>query len=82
MSILLICQPFLILRKSCYNEGSVHKLTLGGKNFDKVEKDQIIYKDGNPWSVIGVFYVPDKQFYVTTPTGIASFTPKESTIAG
>jgi glucose/arabinose dehydrogenase len=58
-----------------YNEGSVHKLTLGGKNFDKVEKEEIVYKSGTPWSLIGVFYGPDNQFYVTTPTGIASFVP-------
>jgi glucose/arabinose dehydrogenase len=59
-----------------YNEGSVHKLTLTGKNFDKVEKDEIVYKSGKPWNVIGVFYGTDNQFYVTTPTGITFFTPK------
>lgn len=56
-----------------YNEGSVHKLTLSGKNFDKVEKDEVVYKSGLPWNVIGVFYGPDNNFYVTMPTGIASF---------
>src|SRR5579885_576410 len=59
-----------------YNESLVHKLTLGGENFDKVEKDKIVYKSGTPWSLIGVFYGPDNHFYVTTPTEITSFTPK------
>lgn len=56
-----------------YNEGSVHKLSLSGKNFDKVAKDEVVYKSGMPWNVIGVFYGPDNNFYVTMPTGIASF---------
>ena len=59
-----------------YNEGSVHKLTLEGKSFEKVKKDEVVYKSGTPWSVIGVFYGPDNKFYVTTPTGIVSFVPK------
>lgn len=58
-----------------YNEGTVHKLTLGGKSYDKVEKDEIVYK-GKPFTVIGVFYGPDKQFYLTTADTILQFTPK------
>jgi len=59
-----------------YNEGSVHRLTFAGENFEKVKKDEIVYKTGTPWSVIGVFYGPDNRFYATTSTGIVSFTPK------
>jgi glucose/arabinose dehydrogenase len=58
-----------------YNEGTVHKLTLGGKNFDTVKKDEIVYK-GKPFTVIGVFYGPDKRFYLTTADSIMQFTPK------
>lgn len=59
-----------------YNKGEVHKLTLSGENYDRVEKDEIVYENGTPWSIIGTFYGSDNQFYTTTPTGIVSFTPK------
>jgi glucose/arabinose dehydrogenase len=55
-----------------YNEGTVHKLTLSGKNYDRVVKDEIVYK-GTPRGVVGVFYGPDQEFYVTTPTSIIRF---------
>jgi len=58
-----------------YNEGSVHKLTLGGKNYDQVLSDTVVYQ-GKSFGVIGVFYGPDKHFYVTTPTKILKFEPK------
>jgi glucose/arabinose dehydrogenase len=58
-----------------YNEGTVHKLTLVGENFDQVQKDEIVYK-GRSFGVIGVFYGPDKQFYLTTPNKIIHFTPE------
>lgn len=29
-----------------YNEGSVHRLTLTGKDFDEVKKDEVVYKSG------------------------------------
>ncbi len=57
-----------------YNEGSVHKLTLSGGNYDKVVKDEIVYK-GTPRGVVGVFYGPDREFYVTTPSSIIRFQP-------
>jgi glucose/arabinose dehydrogenase len=52
-----------------YNEGSVHRLTLGGENFDKVEKDEVVYQ-GEPFGVIGVFHNPQKEFYVATTNSI------------
>lgn len=52
-----------------YNQGSVHKLALGGKNFNQVLKDEIVYR-GKPFGVIGVFYSPDDKFYLTRPEGI------------
>jgi len=58
-----------------YNEGMVHKLTLGGDNFDQVVADEIVYWHGTPWSVIGVFHSPKGQFYVTTPGSAVLFTP-------
>lgn len=58
-----------------YNEGSVHKLTLGGKDYDEVKKDEIVYQ-GKSFGVVGVFYGPDKHFYVTTPTKILKIEPK------
>lgn len=58
-----------------YNEGTVHKLTLGGEKGDQVETDEVVYKQGTPYSVIGVSHSPDGQFSVTTPTSIVSFIP-------
>jgi len=52
-----------------YNEGSVHKLTLTGPDFDQVEKDEIVYQ-GKSFGVVGVFYGPDERLYVTTPNKI------------
>jgi len=57
-----------------YNEGTVHKLTLTGDNLDRVVKDEIVYRDKS-FGVIGVFYGPDNQFYLTTPNKIIHFTP-------
>lgn len=58
-----------------FNEGTVHKLTLEGDNFDQVVKDEIVYQ-GKPYGVIGVFYGTDNQFYVTLPNNIVRFTPQ------
>lgn len=58
-----------------YNEGTVHKLTLSGKDFNHVEKDEIVYRS-KPWTVVGVFYGPDEKFYVTEPNSIIQFSPK------
>ncbi len=58
-----------------YNEGSVHKLTLSGDNFDGVETDEIVYR-GKPYSVNGVFYGSDTLFYVTTANAIERIEPK------
>jgi glucose/arabinose dehydrogenase len=52
-----------------YNEGAVHRLTLSGENFDKVEKDEVVYQ-GEPFSLIGVFRRPQKEFYVATTNSI------------
>lgn len=57
-----------------YNEGSVHKLTLQGANFDRVARDDVVYQ-GRPAGVIGVFHSPDDNFYMTTPNRILRFTP-------
>ncbi len=57
---------------SSFNEGVVHMLTLSGEKFDKVEKDEIVYKD-KPFGIIGVFYGPDNYFYITTPASISRF---------
>ncbi len=46
-----------------YNDGRVHRLTLGGRNFDKVLKDEIVYQ-GKPFGIIGVFYGPDEKLYL------------------
>lgn len=62
-----------------YNEGTVHRLTLAGENFDQVTRDDIVYWGSR--EVIGVFYGPDKQFYVTTPKEIARFKPEASSSA-
>ncbi len=59
-----------------YNEGTVHKLTLGGKNFDQVLKDELVYK-GRSFGVVGVFYGSDEQFYLATPNKIIHFTPEK-----
>jgi glucose/arabinose dehydrogenase len=64
-----------VLYFGSYNEGSVHKLTLGGKDFDEVLADDIVYQ-GKSFGVVGVFYGPDKHFYVTTPTKILKIEPK------
>ena len=58
-----------------YNEGTVHKLALTGEKLDQVMKDEIVYR-GKSFGVIGVFYGPDKQFYLTTPNKIIHFTPE------
>lgn len=58
-----------------YNEGTVHKLTLGGKDYDEVQKDETVYQ-GKSFGTIGVFYGPDKHFYITTPTKILKIEPK------
>jgi glucose/arabinose dehydrogenase len=58
-----------------YNEGTVHKLTLSGEAYDQVKKDEIVYK-GEPATVVGVFYGPDSQFYLTTANQIIRFQPK------
>jgi len=60
-----------------YNEGTVHRLTLGGPDFDRVEKDDIVYR-GKSFGVVGVFCSPECQFYVTTPNRILRFSPEVS----
>lgn len=57
-----------------YNEGVVRRLTLSGENFDKIEKEEIVFAE-KPFGVIGVFYGPDKQFYLTQPEFVLQFTP-------
>ncbi|KKS13356.1 hypothetical protein A2617_00120 [Candidatus Daviesbacteria bacterium RIFOXYD1_FULL_41_10] len=57
-----------------YNEGTVHSLTLSGENFDAVAEDKVVYR-GKSFGTIGVFYSPDKHFYITTPNKILEFTP-------
>jgi quinoprotein glucose dehydrogenase len=52
-----------------YNQGSVHKLTLTGENFDQVEKDEIVYQ-GKPFGVLGVFQSPEGNTYITRPEAI------------
>lgn len=52
-----------------YNQGSVHKLTLAGENFDQIAKDEIVYQ-GKPFGVLGVFHSPDDRFYITRPESI------------
>ena len=60
-----------------FNEGSVHRLTLSGSNYDTVVKDDVVFK-GTPYGVVGVFYGSDQQFYVTTPHSIIQFQPVPS----
>lgn len=57
-----------------YNDGTVHRLTLSGKNYNKVEKDEIVYR-GKSFGIIGVFQSPDHHFYITTPNRISNFSP-------
>jgi glucose/arabinose dehydrogenase len=52
-----------------FNQGSVHKLTLTGENFDQAAGDEIVY-EGKPFGIIGVFHSPDDKFYITRPEGI------------
>jgi len=59
-----------------FNEGSVHRLTLSGRNYDAVVKDDVVYR-GTPFGVVGVFYGSDRQFYVTTPSSIIQFKPAQ-----
>ena len=58
-----------------YNEGTVHKLTLSGKDFDHVEKDEIVFTS-TPWTTVGVFYGSDNKFYVLGSNSITRFSPK------
>jgi aldose sugar dehydrogenase len=58
-----------------YNEGTVHKLTLSGDNYERVEKDEVVFKH-QPFTVIGVFYGPDEKFYLTTASSIMPFDPE------
>lgn len=60
-----------------YNEGTVHRLTLSGENYDKVEKDDIVYQ-GKSFGTVGVFYGTDKNFYITTPNKILKVDLKKS----
>ncbi len=59
-----------------YNQGSVHKLTLSGDNFDQVVRDDIVFQS-SPYGTVGVFYGTDNNFYVTRPHEILQFTPKQ-----
>jgi len=58
-----------------FNEGSVHRLTLKGENYDQVVNDEIIYR-GQTFGVVGVFISPENLFYVTTPSSINQFYPQ------
>lgn len=60
-----------------YNEGTVHKLTLGGKAYDKVIDDEIVYQ-GKSFGTVGVFHGPDEHFYITTPSKILKIEPKSA----
>ncbi len=57
-----------------YIDGSVHKLSLTGENFDQVIKDEIVYQ-APPYGVVGVFYGSDKNYYLTIPSFILQFNP-------
>ncbi len=52
-----------------YNEGTIHRLTLAGENFDQVAKDEIVYR-GKPFGAIGVFWDGSNNFYLTQPDRI------------
>lgn len=56
-----------------FNQGSVHKLTLTGENFDQVAKDEIVYQ-GQPFTGVGIFYGSDQQFYFITQSSITNIT--------
>lgn len=58
-----------------YNEGTVHRLTLEGDRYDQLVEDTVVYQ-GTPFGVIGVFYSPEGQFYVTTPQLVINITEK------
>ena len=60
-----------------YNEGTVHKLTLEGKENDQVARDEVIYQ-GKSFGVVGVFYGPDDRFYITTTNRISRIEPKST----
>jgi hypothetical protein len=62
-----------------YNEGTVHRLTFEGKKYDKVVKDEVVYR-GKTFGVIGVFCTPDHNFYVVTPNKIAAFVPEVNAV--
>lgn len=51
-----------------FNEGTVHRLTFND-DFSDVIKDEVVYR-GRTFGVVGVFYGPDKNFYITTPSKI------------
>jgi glucose/arabinose dehydrogenase len=51
-----------------YNEGTVHRLTFND-DFTDVIADDVVYR-GRSFGVIGVFYGPDENFYITTPNKI------------
>jgi hypothetical protein len=59
-----------------YNEGTVHKLTLGGESYSEVISDDIVYR-GKSFGVIGVFKNND-DYYLATPTMITKFEPNAS----
>jgi glucose/arabinose dehydrogenase len=59
-----------------YNEGTAHKLTLGGESYSEVVSDDIVYR-GKSFGVIGVF-TDGQKYYVTTPTHILNFEPVSS----
>ncbi len=52
-----------------YNQGAVFKLTLGGENFDQIEKQEVVYR-GKPFGVLGVFQSPEGKTYITRPEAI------------
>jgi len=47
-----------------------------GENFDRVSHDQIVYQ-GRPFGIIGVFYGPDDNFYITTSSSIERIFPQK-----
>lgn len=57
---------------SSFNEGTVHKLTLGGDSYNQVLGDEIVFKS-KPFGLVGAFYGPDKYFYATSSNQILKF---------
>ncbi|MHB0976352.1 MAG: PQQ-dependent sugar dehydrogenase [Candidatus Aquicultorales bacterium] len=51
-------------------DGNVHRLTLGGKNRDRVERDEIVYEDPESLGIVTLVQAPDGSIYVGTEEGL------------